>query len=118
GDHVVPMTLSMAVSEPIASRCGNEDVLSTELVLIDPLLRAAAQERVPAVPGRIPRAVSTADPPRTNGHERFVTLAKAVDTADRSKPSHRDRRSRSWRGVAGVASVTILGLLLVDMHVP
>jgi hypothetical protein len=113
----MPMTPVMAASEHNVPACP-ADVLSPELALVDPFLRAAAQqEQIADVADRLPRMVSTAAPPPTIGHDRFITLARAVEAADWSEPSSRDRRSRSWRLVAAVASVTILGLLLVDVRV-
>jgi len=112
------MTPMVAASEHNVPACPAY-VLSPELALVDPSLRAAAQqERIADVADRVPRMVSTAVPPLTVGHERFITLARAVEAVDWPEPSSRDRRSRSWRLVVAVASVTILGLLLVDVRVP
>src|SRR6186713_2011046 len=107
------MTQLVATSEHNVSECWDEDLLSPELALVDPSLRAAAQKRTD-VTDRALRSLSTANSPLGNGHERFITLARAVEVADGSERSSRDRRSQSWRLVAGVASVTVLGLLLVD----
>jgi len=112
------MTQLVATSEHNVSECWDEDLLSPELALVDPSLRAAAQKRIPDVTDRALRSLSTASPPLSNGHERFITLARAVEVADGSERSSRDRRSQSWRLVAGVASVTVLGLLFVDVHAP
>ena len=112
------MTQLVATSEHNVSECWDEDLLSPELALVDPSLRAAAQKRIPDVTDRALRSLPTASPPLSNGHERFITLARAVEVADGSERSSRDRRSQSWRLVAGVASVTVLGLLLVDVRAP
>jgi hypothetical protein len=111
------MNLVVTPAREAAAAGAVGDVVSPELALVDPVLAASARASL-AGPRPAPRR--TVDPPRRPigvadmspafGRNARREISDVVVTARASRP-------HSWRILVGVAVVTVMGLLLLDVHV-
>ena len=113
------MSVTVVPSRHRASPLRDGGAVSPELVLVDPELAASARPRLPEPPDSLARAPRVpVRSPTIFRTDAFIAVTTAALDADEEPPSRIARHwSQSWRFVAGVATVTIVTLLLLDVRV-
>lgn len=110
------MSTAIAASRDFVETEDHTDVLSPELVLVDPRLAEIARERLPERPMLFP--VASRDHTGYAAAGSGAAAARLVAegwTPDELADGY--RRQTSWRLLAGVAATTVLALLLFDVRV-
>ena len=112
------MNAQVATSHHCSPEHRDSEVVSPELVLVDPVMAAAARQRLPEAADSLTRAIRVAARSSTPDSKALVALATAaLEMADESLPPFGGRGARSWGIVGGVAAATVIVLLLLDVHV-
>lgn len=112
------MNALVATSHHRSPEHRDSEVVSPELVLVDPVMAAAARQQLPEAADSLTRAIRVAAQPSNRSSEALVALATAaLEVADELASPSTGPRSRSWSIVAGVAAAMVVGLLLLDVHV-
>ena len=111
------MNALVATSHYRSSERRDSEVVSPELILVDPVLAASARQRLPEATDSLARTTWAYAQPSTSSSEALGALATAaLEAADElASPSTGPRRS--WGIVAGVAAAMVVGFLLLDVHV-